>query len=103
MGITEPNPFGGESVAFRQPRDTTSQPTAPDIRLLHYNDVYHLDPSSAEPQGGVARFVSAYQQYRDDKRFNGQPELINLFSGDVFNPSLESSITKGKLPVQAHV
>jgi len=67
----------------------------PDLRLLHYNDVYHLDPSSSEPAGGTARFVSVCNEYRDGERFQGQPLLVTLFSGDVFNPSLESSITKG--------
>ena len=67
----------------------------PDLRLLHYNDVYHLDPSSAEPVGGSARFVSLCREYREGEAFRDQPELVTLFSGDVFNPSLESSITKG--------
>ncbi|TPX18970.1 uncharacterized protein E0L32_011363 [Thyridium curvatum] len=66
-----------------------------DLRLVHYNDVYHLDPSSAEPAGGAARFLTAINHYRRDSRYAGQPELLTLFSGDVFNPSLESSITKG--------
>ncbi|GKT85968.1 5'-nucleotidase [Colletotrichum tofieldiae] len=68
------------------------------LRLLHLNDVYHLEPSSAEPVGGVARFVTAVNEYRNHERFQGQPELVTLFSGDVFNPSLESSVTKGITP-----
>jgi 5'-nucleotidase len=91
--------FDGESVTFAQTSTPDGKPSSsPAVRLLHYNDVYHLDASSAEPQGGVARFVTAWQQYRDDERFQGQPELVTLFSGDVFNPSLESSITKGLEP-----
>ncbi|KDN69183.1 putative 5'-nucleotidase domain-containing protein [Colletotrichum sublineola] len=66
------------------------------LRLLHLNDVYHLEPSSAEPVGGVARFVTVVNEYRGHERFQGQPELVTLFSGDVFNPSLESSVTKGE-------
>jgi 5'-nucleotidase len=81
-------------VTFSSGRATRDGPP-PDLRLLHYNDVYHLDPSSAEPVGGVARFVTVCKEYREGERFRGQPELITLFSGDVFNPSLESSITKG--------
>ncbi|KIW20494.1 hypothetical protein PV08_01069 [Exophiala spinifera] len=69
--------------------------TPPDVRILHYNDVYHLDSSSAEPVGGVARFQTVCNYYRNDGRFEGQPELVTLFSGDAFNPSLESSVTKG--------
>jgi len=57
--------------------------------------VYHLDSSSAEPVGGVARFQTVCKYYRNDARFEGQPGLVTLFSGDAFNPSLESSVTKG--------
>lgn len=74
----------------------SSAASPPDLRLIHYNDVYHLDPSSAEPMGGIARFMTAINQYRSDDRFQGQSELLTLFSGDAFNPSLESSVTKGE-------
>lgn len=50
---------------------------------------------SAEPVGGIARFQTLRNVYADDARFQGQPELVTLFSGDAFNPSLESSVTKG--------
>jgi len=68
---------------------------APEIRLLHFNDVYHVDASSAEPVGGIARFQTVCNYYRDNERFKGQPNLVTVFSGDAFNPSLESSVTKG--------
>ncbi|KAK8073255.1 hypothetical protein PG994_004154 [Apiospora phragmitis] len=74
----------------------------PDLRLVHYNDVYHIDASSAEPVGGAARFISLMEHYRHDDKFKGQSDLITLFSGDAFNPSLESSITKGQLKVYCH-
>lgn len=80
------------TVTFSSGRDLN---TPPDLRLLHYNDVYHIDPSSAEPVGGIARFVTVCKEYRDAERFRGQPELLTFFSGDAFSPSLESSITKG--------
>lgn len=87
-------PSAEPTITFSSGQDVT---TPPALRLLHYNDVYHLDASSAEPAGGVARFVTACREYREGQRFYGQPELVTLFSGDVFNPSLESSITKGLL------
>lgn len=34
--------------------------------------------------------------YRSDPRFAGQPGALTFFSGDAFNPSLESTVTKGK-------
>ncbi|KAI1488276.1 flagellar associated protein [Biscogniauxia mediterranea] len=67
----------------------------PDLRILHYNDVYHVDSSSSEPVGGAARFMTLVNHYRDGDQFKDQPELLTFFSGDAFNPSLESSITKG--------
>lgn len=69
----------------------------PDLRILHYNDVYHVDPASAEPIGGLARFVTLCREYREGERFKDQPELVTFFSGDAFNPSLESTVTKGKM------
>jgi hypothetical protein len=68
---------------------------APDLRIIHYNDVYHVEPGSREPVGGIARFQTLCNEYAKDERYAGQPELLTLFSGDAFNPSLESSVTKG--------
>lgn len=73
----------------------TRSSTPPDLRLIHYNDVYHLDSSSAEPVGGIARFMTVVKEYQEGQQFKDQPECLTLFSGDAFNPSLESSITKG--------
>lgn len=36
------------------------------------------------------------KHYRSAPEFSGQPELLSFFSGDAFNPSLESSVTKGR-------
>lgn len=72
-----------------------SSASPPDLRILHYNDVYHVDPSSAEPVGGIARFITVCKEYRESDKYKGQPGLVTLFSGDAFSPSLESSITKG--------
>lgn len=50
---------------------------------------------SAEPVGGVPRFQSVINYYHYNPRFAGLPSVLTFFSGDVFNPSLESSVTKG--------
>jgi 5'-nucleotidase len=68
----------------------------PDLRFLHYNDVYHVEAGSREPVGGYARFQTLVNYYRDDERFQGQTNVLTFFSGDAFNPSIESSITKGQ-------
>ncbi|KAM0809195.1 putative Flagellar associated protein [Seiridium cardinale] len=80
-----------ESVTY----SSGSHDGPPDLRLLHYNDVYHVDASSAEPVGGAARFMTLVNYYREDPKWKGQSGLVTLFSGDAYNPSLESSITKG--------
>lgn len=67
----------------------------PTLRILHYNDVYHVDSSSAEPVGGISRFMTVCKQYRDAPKYKDQSCLVTVFSGDAFNPSLESSVTKG--------
>ena len=51
---------------------------------------------SQEPVGGIARFIYLTNQYARDPKYNGLPGLITLFSGDAYNPSLESSVTKGR-------
>ena len=46
--------------------------------------------------GGIARFQTVVNEYRSNVRYADQPSLLTLFSGDAFNPSLESSVTKGR-------
>ncbi|QPH05264.1 hypothetical protein C2857_002955 [Epichloe festucae Fl1] len=77
----------------RVSRDTQG---TPDLRILHYNDVYHVDAASAEPVGGLARFITLCKEYQEGKQYEGQSKALTLFSGDAFNPSLESSVTKGR-------
>jgi hypothetical protein len=67
----------------------------PDLRILHYNDVYHVEEGSRDPVGGISRFQTVCNFYRNDAQFKDQSKLITVFSGDAFNPSLESSVTKG--------
>jgi 5'-nucleotidase len=83
----------GESIVFGA---DLSYSRSPDVRIIHYNDVYHIEAGSAEPVGGIARFQTLCNYYRNDPKFKDQPELITVFSGDAFNPSLESSVTKGR-------
>ena len=63
------------------------------IQILHFNDVYHLSPRKSEPVGGAARFATVIKEFRAKY---GPDSSCVLFSGDLFNPSVESSISKGK-------
>ena len=94
-GQAKPNAEPQETYSSGRVASDGSSET-PDLRLLHYNDVYHVDAASAEPVGGLARFMSLCKEYQDGSRFEGQPKVLTLFSGDAFNPSLESSVTKGE-------
>jgi len=40
--------------------------------------------------------VALVNHYRSAPEYDGQPSLLTFFSGDAFNPSLESSVTKGR-------
>ncbi|KGO74199.1 5'-Nucleotidase, C-terminal [Penicillium italicum] len=75
---------------------STDRTGSPDLRLIHFNDVYHVESGSAEPVGGVSRFQSLVNHYRYHPRFAGQPDVLTFFSGDAFNPSIESTVTKGR-------
>lgn len=60
-----------------------------ELLLLHFNDVYNLEPTKQEPVGGAARLASRI------KEFAGQHPLV-LFSGDCFSPSMLSTLTKAR-------
>ncbi|KAG5915964.1 hypothetical protein E4U42_007861 [Claviceps africana] len=105
-GSTDKTPSAGTTAPTSDPQVTfasgrlSREPqqdarNVPDVRILHYNDVYHVDAASAEPVGGLARFITMCKEYQEGKPFEGQPKILTLFSGDAFNPSLESSVTKG--------
>ena len=67
----------------------------PSVLLLHYNDVYNVEAGvenkrdEAAAVGGAARFATLVEQFRAETP-------LTLFSGDAFNPSSMSTITKGK-------
>lgn len=99
--MPEASSAGSEEQLIFTPESHPTTP--PDLRFLHYNDVYHVDASSAEPVGGIGRFQTLVNYYRDDEKFAGQSGLLTFFSGDAFNPSLESSVTKGTFPLYLFV
>lgn len=51
------------------------------LKIIHFNDVYNVDPNHIEPKAGAARFLTAVNYVK-----NEQPCLV-LFSGDCFSPS----------------
>ena len=62
------------------------------IQLVHFNDCYNIEPAAREPVGGAARFVAEVKR----RCTKGDAPPLVVFSGDIYNPSLLSTITKGK-------
>jgi len=80
----------GERDGGVQVEDVDEDPPehkAAEIEILHFNDVYEIEPRARDPVGGVARFVA---------RLNAHPNALVLFSGDALAPSLVSTVTKGE-------
>eukprot|EP00927_Polykrikos_kofoidii_P072520 TRINITY_DN68624_c0_g1_i1.p1 TRINITY_DN68624_c0_g1~~TRINITY_DN68624_c0_g1_i1.p1 ORF type:complete len:1791 (+),score=282.65 TRINITY_DN68624_c0_g1_i1:195-5567(+) len=71
------------------------------MTILHFNDVYNVEPRAKEPVGGIARFVTRMRQLQAESVSRGEPEAVILFSGDAFNPSLTSTTTMGKHMIPA--
>ncbi|KAJ1726707.1 hypothetical protein LPJ61_005010, partial [Coemansia biformis] len=63
------------------------------LRILHFNDVYHVSGSGTEPVGGAARFGTMLHALQSDPAAG---PTLTLFSGDAYFPSLESSISHGR-------
>ena len=51
------------------------------LRIIHFNDVYNIEPSIRDPKGGAARFLTAINYLKQEA-----PCLV-MFSGDIFSPS----------------
>ena len=54
-----------------------------EINIIHFNDVYNIEPRDVEPVGGVSRFRTLIQKLISSET----KSTIVLFSGDAFNPS----------------
>lgn len=71
------------------------------MTILHFNDVYNVEPRVKEPVGGIARFVTRIRELKEESLARGEEEAMVLFSGDAFNPSLTSTTTRGEHMVPA--
>ena len=61
----------------------------PDLNIIHFNDVYEIEPVSGGALGGAAQGSNHHREHANDN------PLI-LFSGDALSPSIMSSIFQGK-------
>ncbi|KAJ9471147.1 Mannosylglucosyl-3-phosphoglycerate phosphatase [Diplonema papillatum] len=81
-GTAAPAPAAGDSSVAGQ-----------SISFIHFNDVYNAEQQSG--LGGGSRFVRAIQETKKQHRDAEGSVPIVVFSGDAFNPSLMSRVTKG--------
>ncbi|GLB35152.1 putative 5'-nucleotidase family protein [Lyophyllum shimeji] len=71
------------------------------LSILHWNDVYRVTPQALSPQSKDTIDVTQFGALLDDLREkwtdlqDGKKDGLTLFSGDVFSPSVESSVTRG--------
>jgi 5'-nucleotidase len=59
-------------------------------------NMYNIEPSDRDPVGGAARFVALIKNIKSAAAAAGAAEPVVVFSGDAFNPSLMSTVTKGR-------
>ena len=68
------------------------------ISLLHFNDVYRVQPQKLSPKSSdtidVTQFAQMVSDIRESWKKSSKEGLV-LFSGDLFAPSVESSVTRG--------
>ena len=71
------------------------------LNILHFNDVYRVQPFKLSPKSPETIDVTQWAAMLDDVggrwpvRPDGARDGLVLFSGDVFSPSVESSVTRG--------
>ncbi|KAI0273835.1 Metallo-dependent phosphatase [Gloeopeniophorella convolvens] len=71
------------------------------LPILHWNDVYRVRPQKLLPTSpetiDVTQFAGLVHDIRRDwpLREDGKHDGLTLFSGDVFAPSVDSSVTRG--------
>ncbi len=79
------------------------------LPILHFNDVYRVQPFKVSPSSkdtiDVSQWLAMLDDIRDSwpSREDGKREGLVLFSGDIFAPSTESSVTRGSHMVRMFV
>lgn len=66
-----------QRVSFAETKTATK---SPQMTIVHFNDVYNIEPREKEPVGGAARFATKLASLR-------YLNPLVVFSGDCLNPS----------------
>ncbi|KAG8728094.1 hypothetical protein FRC10_005297 [Ceratobasidium sp. 414] len=80
------------------------------LSLLHFNDVYRVTKQKIQGTSGtidVTQFAGLLESVRNSwsERSDGKRDGLVLFSGDLFSPSVESTVTRGShmVPVMNNI
>jgi len=70
------------------------------LSIVHWNDAYRVTPQKISPNGDtidVTQFAALLHDIRNNWRSSsdGTRDGLSLFSGDLFSPSVESTVTRG--------
>jgi len=63
-----------------EPGSDSSEEKANSLTIIHFNDVYNIEPREKDPVGGAARFATKVKEL-------GWKNPLVLFSGDALSPS----------------
>jgi 5'-nucleotidase len=71
------------------------------LNIAHFNDVYQVSEQKIRVNGqqesiDVSKFAGLLNSITSKWGPSGKNEGLTIFSGDLFSPSIESSITRGK-------
>ena len=72
-------------------------PEGSKLRILHFGDCYNIQEED-DGSGGAAKFVTALDHYREEAKSDS--EVVTLFAGDMFGPSLISTVFEGQQLVE---
>jgi len=64
----------------------SSEEKANSLTIVHFNDVYNIEPREKDPVGGAARFATKVKEL-------GWKNPLVLFSGDALSPSKSKNCT----------
>lgn len=79
------------------------------LSIAHWNDAYRVTPQKIRGNGTETIDVTQFSFLLDTirgrwpKRSDGSPNGLSLFSGDLFSPSVESTVTRGSHMVRVKV
>ena len=78
--VTSVSPDRHVLLRNMEPGSDSSEEKANSLTIIHFNDVYNIEPREKDPVGGAARFATKVKEL-------GWKNPLVLFSGDALSPS----------------